>query len=87
MTKPHPSIFREYDIRGIFGQTLYEQDAYKIGLGFSKFVREAGGDKVVIGFDGRLSSPALVDALAAGLIVFQKWMARKPALSLSLIHI
>ena len=68
MTKPHPSIFREYDIRGIFGQTLYEQDAYKIGFGFSKFVREAGGDKVVIGFDGRLSSPALVEALAAGLL-------------------
>jgi phosphomannomutase len=68
MSTPHPSIFREYDIRGIFGQTLYEQDAYKIGLGFSKFVREAGGDKVAIGFDGRLSSPALVEALAAGLL-------------------
>lgn len=68
MSVPHPSIFREYDIRGIFGQTLYEQDAYKIGLGFSEFVREAGGDKVVIGFDGRLSSPALVEALAAGLL-------------------
>jgi len=68
MSAPHPSIFREYDIRGIVGQTLFEQDAYKIGLGFSQLVREAGGDKVVIGFDGRLSSPALVEALAAGLI-------------------
>jgi phosphomannomutase len=68
MSASHPSIFREYDIRGIFGQTLYEQDAYKIGLGFSDMVREAGGKTVVIGFDGRLSSPALVEALAAGLI-------------------
>ncbi len=68
MSAPHTSIFREYDIRGIVGQTLFEQDAYKIGLGFSQLVREAGGDKVVIGFDGRLSSPALVEALAAGLI-------------------
>ena len=68
MSTSHPSIFREYDIRGIFGQTLFEQDAYKIGLGFSALVREAGGDKVVIGFDGRLSSPALVEALAAGLL-------------------
>jgi phosphomannomutase len=68
MSTSHPSIFREYDIRGIFGQTLFEQDAYKIGLGFSDLVREAGGSSVVIGFDGRLSSPALVEALAAGLI-------------------
>jgi len=69
MSTPHTSIFREYDIRGIVGQTLFEQDAYKIGLGFSQLVREAGGDKVVIGFDGRLSSPALVEALAAGLTI------------------
>ena len=67
MSTSHPSIFREYDIRGIFGQTLFASDAYKIGLAFAGFVKEAGGDKVVIGFDGRLSSPVLVEALAGGL--------------------
>jgi len=68
MSASHPSIFREYDIRGIVGQTLFPSDAYKIGLGFAGLVREAGGSAVAIGRDGRLSSPALADALAAGLI-------------------
>lgn len=68
MSASHPSIFREYDIRGIFGQTLFAADAYKIGRAFADLVKEAGGDKVVIGFDGRLSSPALVEALAGGLV-------------------
>jgi phosphomannomutase len=68
MSASHPSLFREYDIRGIFGQTLFASDAYKIGLAFAELVKEAGGDKVVIGFDGRLSSPTLVEALAGGLV-------------------
>jgi phosphomannomutase len=68
MSASHPSLFREYDIRGIFGQTLFASDAYKIGLAFAELVKESAGDKVVIGFDGRLSSPALVEALAGGLV-------------------
>ena len=64
MSEFHPSILREYDIRGIVGQTLFPADAYRIGLGFAEL---AGRGKVVIGRDGRLSSPELVDALAGGL--------------------
>jgi phosphomannomutase len=67
MKSSHPSIFREYDIRGIVGQTLFAADAYRIGLGFARMVLEAGGTTVVIGCDGRLSSPSLILALAAGL--------------------
>jgi phosphomannomutase len=63
----HSSILREYDIRGIVGQTLFPSDAYRIGAAFAKAVRESGGHKVAIGWDGRLSSPALVEALAGGL--------------------
>ena len=53
----HPTSLREYDIRGIVGETLGEADAYAIGRGFGTRVRRLGGGKVVVGYDGRLSSP------------------------------
>jgi len=63
----HPTILREYDIRGIVGKTLAEADAYAIGRGFGTRVARAGGSRVVVGYDGRLSSPALEQALVRGL--------------------
>jgi phosphomannomutase len=62
-----PTTLREYDIRGIVGQTLGEADAYAIGRGFATRVRRAGGRKVAVGYDGRLSSPVLEAALVRGL--------------------
>ena len=62
-----PTTLREYDIRGIVGRTLHGADARAIGLGFGSHVRRAGGSRVVVGYDGRLSSPDLADALIAGL--------------------
>lgn len=63
----HPSVLREYDIRGIVDETLGEADARAIGKGFGTLIRRAGGQRVAVGRDGRLSSPrleaALVDAL------------------------
>ncbi len=64
MHKFNPSIFREYDIRGIFNETLTLDDAYWIGRSYAQ-KREKG--KIAIGYDGRLSSPALSEALAKGL--------------------
>lgn len=61
------SVLREYDIRGIVGQTLGEADAYAIGRGFGTRVIRAGGRRVAVGYDGRLSSPALESALVKGL--------------------
>lgn len=63
----HPTTLREYDIRGIIGETLGEADAYAIGRGFGTRVARAGGSRVVVGYDGRLSSPALEAALVRGL--------------------
>ncbi len=63
----HPTSLREYDIRGIIGETLGERDAYAIGRGFGTRVRRAGGSRVVVGYDGRLSSPTLEAALVSGL--------------------
>ena len=63
----HPTTLREYDIRGIIGETLGEADAYAIGRGFGTRVARAGGSRVAVGYDGRLSSPMLEAALVRGL--------------------
>ncbi len=62
-----PTSLREYDIRGIVGKTLGPDDAYAIGRGFATHVRRAGGTRVAVGRDGRVSSPALEEALVRGL--------------------
>ena len=63
----HSTVLREYDIRGIIGETLGTEDAYAIGRGFATLLREAGGSKVAVGYDGRVSSPLLEHALVEGL--------------------
>jgi phosphomannomutase len=63
----HPSVLREYDIRGIVEETLFPADAQAIGHAFGTIVRREGGRKVCTGRDGRLSSPTLQAALIDGL--------------------
>ena len=63
----HPSSLREYDIRGIVGDTLGEADAYAIGRGFGTRVRRNGGTRVAVGYDGRVSSVSLEGELVRGL--------------------
>ena len=62
-----PTSLREYDIRGIVGKALGTADAYAIGRGFATHVRRAGGTRVAVGYDGRVSSPELEVALIEGL--------------------
>ena len=63
----HPSSLREYDIRGIVGETLGTADAYAIGRGFGTRVRRNGGTRVAVGYDGRVSSVSLEGELVRGL--------------------
>jgi len=56
-------IFKAYDIRGIFPDQLNEDIAYNIGRAFVVFLKTK---EVLIGRDGRLSSPQLFEALAKG---------------------
>ena len=63
----HPTMLREYDIRGVVGDTLSAADADAIGRSFATLIRRAGGKRVAVGYDGRLSSPMLADALIAGI--------------------
>ncbi len=65
----HPSILRAYDIRGIYNQTLSPADATAIGRAFAScLANKSLGNKVVVGRDGRLSSPQLAAALIDGLV-------------------
>jgi phosphomannomutase len=45
----HPTILREYDIRGIVGETLFAADADAIGRALGTKVRRAGGSVVCLG--------------------------------------
>jgi phosphomannomutase len=63
----HETAVREYDIRGIVGKTLSAEDAYAVGRGFGTMVKEAGGSRAAVGYDGRLSSPSLEAAVVDGL--------------------
>lgn len=63
-----PTSLREYDIRGVVGKTLHAQDAFAIGRTFASMVLRSGGRKIVVGYDGRLSSPELEEALVRGAV-------------------
>jgi phosphomannomutase len=64
----HPTILREYDVRGIVGETLFPEDARAVGRAFGTLVRGRGGRRACVGRDGRLTSPALAAAVVEGLV-------------------
>src|SRR5258707_386823 len=64
----HPTILREYDIRGVVGETLSSADAQAIGRAYAVTLGKAGGSRVAIGYDGRLTSPELEAALIDGFV-------------------
>ena len=63
----HPSILREYDIRGVVGDTLTIADARALGRAFGTVIANSGGRVVCVGYDGRLSSPDMESAVIDGL--------------------
>jgi phosphomannomutase/phosphoglucomutase len=63
-----PTIFREYDIRGIADSELLSDDIERLGKGFGTFLQRRSGARVNVGCDCRLSSPRLKEALIRGLM-------------------
>ena len=61
------TILREYDVRGIVGQTLHPEDAYALGRSYAAFAVSEGAKKVAVGRDGRTHSPEMEAALIRGL--------------------
>ncbi|MGB9715064.1 MAG: phosphomannomutase/phosphoglucomutase [Thermodesulfovibrionales bacterium] len=67
----NPAIFREYDIRGIWGKDLTQEICSLIGKAFAVYLKsiiKKDKIKISIGRDVRLSSPAIFEALQKGLI-------------------
>lgn len=62
------SILREYDIRGVVGETLSVDDARAVGCAFGTLMHRDNYSSVAVGYDGRLSSPELEEALVSGLV-------------------
>ena len=57
-------IFKAYDVRGIYGDTLTMETAYNIGVAFSEFVQS---EKIIVGHDGRTSNLEIFNAIATGI--------------------
>lgn len=62
-----PTLLRDYDMRGTVGETLDAADAWALGRSFGTVIARAGGSRIAVGYDGRLSSPMLEEALVDGL--------------------
>ncbi len=52
----NPTIFRQYDIRGVVDIDLFPETVYNIGKGYGTFLRRLGKTSAVIGGDARLST-------------------------------
>jgi phosphomannomutase/phosphoglucomutase len=63
-----PTIFREYDIRGIAETELTSSDIADLGRALGTYLQRHGGPRINLGRDCRLSSPRLRDALLEGLV-------------------
>jgi phosphomannomutase/phosphoglucomutase len=64
----NPKIFREYDIRGVYGEDLTDEVAEEIGRACGTLYLGMGVGEVVVGHDNRVSSPAVSLSLIKGLL-------------------
>ncbi|MBA3254220.1 MAG: phosphomannomutase/phosphoglucomutase [Burkholderiaceae bacterium] len=67
MQLPDSSIFKAYDIRGIVDRTLTQSAVQSIGSALGSLATESAVTCIAVGRDGRLSGPALRDALIEGI--------------------
>ncbi|MCK5413116.1 MAG: phosphomannomutase/phosphoglucomutase [Candidatus Pacebacteria bacterium] len=70
MIKIDESIFKAYDIRGIYPSQLDEKTAYELGRGYATFIlkENSKAKNIVVGSDMRISSPSLKKELIRGII-------------------
>ena len=60
-------MFREYDIRGIYGTDIDEEVSYHIGRAYATRLLSLGKNKMIVGYDNRASSPIIEENLVKGL--------------------
>ncbi len=61
-------LFREYDLRGIFGKDINEDVSYTIGRSFGTYIKKMGEEKTIIGHDNRESGADITNALIKGIL-------------------
>ncbi len=88
----NPQMFREYDIRGIAGKDMTEEDVYVIGRAIGTYLRRRGAVRISVGRDCRLSSEGyagrIMEALAAtGCQVTDIGICPTPLLYFSIPHL
>lgn len=67
MSKLNPLIFRAYDIRGTYPKDIDKDKAYLIGRGFGSYIQKFNQKSAVVGYDNRVSSPILNEAIIRGI--------------------
>jgi phosphomannomutase/phosphoglucomutase len=68
LIKINNEIFREYDIRGIYGTDLDIDVAYTLGRSFGSYIKKDGNNTVIVGNDNRESGSVLSNGLIKGLV-------------------
>ncbi|MEW6259042.1 MAG: phosphomannomutase/phosphoglucomutase [Thermodesulfobacteriota bacterium] len=63
----NPQMFREYDIRGIAGKDMTEDDVYVLGRAIASYLRRRGAVRISVGRDCRLSSDAYAERIIRAL--------------------
>ena len=65
--KLNKNIFREYDIRGVYGIDIDEEISFQIGLAFGTKLKRLGKKITLVGYDNRLSSPIIEENVVKGI--------------------
>lgn len=93
--KFNPVILRKYDVRGIYGEQLNEEDAYFFGLAYATYLLghedKNYNTKLVVGMDGRTTSPGLKSefirgAIDAGIDVIDVGLVSSPMVNFGAYH-
>lgn len=84
-------IFREYDIRGVWGRDFDGEDVRAVGRVYGTRLGASGGKRITVARDCRLSSPQIREALVEGLLdagaeVLDLGVCPTPLLYFSLRH-
>ncbi len=88
----NPGIFREYDIRGIAGEDMTDEDVNLIGKGIGTFLANNGCQTISVGRDCRLTSERYTQILTEGLLstglnVIDIGVCPTPVLYFSIVHL
>ena len=57
-------IFKAYDVRGVFNESITPEIAFKVGAAFASYVES---DEIIVGHDGRISNEEMFTAVSSGI--------------------